>query len=127
MLRTDPPGYPKTTSTPMSPRALTKISAPVIFTASPFIEKPPFDSTGHGALARRADEPRVPREIAGPDLGRRGPPRFPPAQQLRPGHIEGELPPRNVEDDPVPVPDDGYGSPFHRLRRDVPDAGPVGA
>src|SRR5512144_854839 len=99
MLSTDPPGYPKTTSTPMSARALTKISAPVIFTASPFIENAPLLSpspvlAGHGAVARRADEPRVPGEVPGPDLGSRGLPRLAPAQELRLRHVERELAPR---------------------------------
>src|SRR5512134_1406113 len=115
MCSTAPPGYPNTTSTPKSESDLTKISAPLSFTSSP----------NHRARPGRPDERRVPGEVSGRDLGRRCFPGPPAPGELRGGDVEHEFPFWDIEDDCVPVPDQGDRAPFHRLRRNVADARPV--
>src|SRR3990170_961174 len=121
MFSTAPPGYPKTTSTPRSSSDLTKISAPVIFTASSLrlLRR-------HGAGARRRHRLRVPREVPGADLRRGRLPASFPFRDLGGGDLQREAPPRDVQRDPVPVPHEGDRPPLHRLGRDMPDAGSVG-
>src|SRR3972149_2478053 len=97
MFSTAPPGYPKTTSTPRSSSDLTKISAPVIFTASslrllrrpgaraPRRAAPPRGGPGAPVPAPHEGDPpplqRLGRDM--PDAGSVGPSGKPPVGDQR--------------------------------------------